>query len=120
MVECAVKPDVYDVVLANGDKLDGTPTGNEGREDFPTSDDTLLNRANVDFVNQVNEGAMRTLKITTKVFDVDGRTPLHYPEDETLFNFRLYLGSENENGDELPPANMYAYCVKDADDYYCK
>ena len=120
VVECGVKPSVYDRVSANGDILSGTPAGDPGRYDYRTGPDTLENRPQVDYVNHVREGAMRTLNITKKLYDVDGQTLLHYPDDPTLFSYRLYLGNESASPDNLPPANLYHYYVKDAAGRYCR
>ena len=120
VVECAVKPDVYDRVQANGSALEGTATGNAGRRDYRTPAASLESRASVDYVNHVRDGAMRTLSVTKKLYDADGETLLHYPDNPALFSFRLYLGSENEDEADLPLANMYDYCVRDAAGQYCR
>ena len=118
VTECCVNPDVYDHVYANGTELTGTQHG--GREDYSIPEETLQNRAKVDFVNHVTEGAMRTLSIGKKLYDADGETVLTYPEDDTLFSFRLYLGNENADPANLPGANLYSYYVKDPDGSYCR
>ena len=122
VVECGVNPDIYDKVLANGDLLTGSPTenrmGGTARMDFATAAETLQNRNSVDYENHVKDGAMRTLNITKKLYSEDGTTLLSYPDNDTLFTFRLYLGSEN--AEELPLANMYAYCVRDKNGEYCR
>ena len=124
VTECGVNPDLYDRVSVNGTELMGETTGNlvhgTARKDYTTPEDSLENRAETEFDNHVQEGAMRTLRITKKLFDVDGTTPLHYPDSETEFTFRLYLGNEDADPSNLPYANMYSYCVKDADGYYCR
>ena len=124
VVECGVNPDVYDEVKANGEVLSGTDTvnmvQNTARQDYETSAETLENRPKLDFDNHVAEGAMRTMEITKRLYDSDGITPLHYPDNPTLFKFRLYLGDENTDDDNLPAANMYPYCVKDPDGNYCR
>ncbi len=124
VVECGVNPDIYDHVKANDNELTGTTTvntvGGTARKDFATGWDTLTDRQKVDYDNHVKEGAMRTLSIKKRLYDVDGETELHYPENETVFKFRLYLGDENADADELPLANMYSYYVKNAQNEYCR
>lgn len=120
IVECGVKPAVYDRVTVNDEEIHGTTTQNPGREDFATSKATLEERPEVDYDNHVSDGAMRTLSFDKVLYDSDGGTQLHYPDDESLFNFRIYLGSENADPDDLPLANMYDYHVKDANGNYCR
>ena len=120
VTECGVNPFVYEHVYENNTELAGIPSGNPSRNDYSTAEDTLQHRPQVDFDNHVREGAMRTLQITKKLYDVDGQTLLHYPENTTVFSYRLYLGSENEDADDLPPANLYRYYVKDGDGNYCR
>lgn len=124
VVECGVNPDIYDAVRANDTLLTGRKTQNlvndTARQDFETKADTLENRTKVEYDNHVWEGAMRTLKITKKLYYVDGKTLLHYPENETEFNFRLYLGGENANPDDLPLASLYDYCIRDGSGNYCR
>ena len=122
IVECGVNPSVYDRVTVNEEEtpLVGKSTGNPGRYDYATAADSMENRPEVDFDNHVKEGAMRTLSINKWLYDVDGTKRLHYPEDPTLFTFRLYLGSENEDAADLPLADMYDYHVKDPDGNYCR
>ena len=119
VVECGVNPGVYDEVKANGVKLAGEPSGNEGRADYATAKDTLVNRSEVEYDNHVREGAMRTLAITKRLYAENGMDVLHYPANPTAFNFRLYLGSENASADNLPLADMYEYHVKNAQKEYC-
>ena len=120
VVECGVNPDVYNVVKANETQLSGTETGNQGRKDYKVLPDTLENRPKIDFDNHVKQGAMRTLEIVKKLYDVDGNTVLYYPANKTLFSFRLYLGTENDSPDNLPYANLYSYYIKDRNGHYCR
>ena len=126
IVECAVNPSVYDAVKANGTRLKGADTGDSARKDFAVSWDTVENRSTVDYDNHVAEGAMRTLSLTKKLYDVDGKTLLHCDDadpklvDKTAFSFRLYLGNENADPQDLPLADMYTYYVRDAGGCYCK
>ena len=128
VVECGVNPSIYEEVTANGTTVNDTTNdittqnmvGNTARHDYKTAADTLENRSQVDYVNHVAEGAMRELNITKRLYDSDGVTPLHYPENDTTFSFRLYLGNESADDEDLPLANLYSYYVKDGDGYYCK
>jgi fibro-slime domain-containing protein len=118
--ECGIDPNVYDKVSANGTQLTGTPTGNGSRKDYAVEAATMLERQKVDFDNHVRPGAMRTLSITKKLYDSDGITLLHYPDDDTMFTFRLYLGNESADPNSLPLANNYSYYIKDAQGNYCR
>lgn len=123
VVECGVNPDIYKPVKANDAPLTGKETENKingtPRQDFATEADTLENRTKVEYDNHVQEGAMRTLNITKKLYDVNGTDLLHYPDNDTLFSFRLYLGGENADSNNLPLASLYDYCIKDAEGNYC-
>ena len=105
--ECGIDPNVYDKVSANGTQLTGTPTGNGSRKDYAVEAATMLERQKVDFDNHVRPGAMRTLSITKKLYDSDGITLLHYPDDDTMFTFRLYLGNESADPNSLPLAIIH-------------
>ncbi|MBQ3460757.1 MAG: hypothetical protein IJH14_08825 [Solobacterium sp.] len=119
--ECYVDPTIYDVVKANNTVLTGTTSAaNPDRKDYAVAKDTMENRPQVDYDNHVKEGAMREVAITKKLYDVDGQTELKYPQNDTLFRFRLYLGTENADEDNLPLANLYPYFVKDSEGHYCK
>ena len=86
----------------------------------------MTNRDTVLFDNHVKEGAMRTLSITKQLYDSNGQDRLHYDaaegekEDKTLFSYRLYLGNAFTSEDDIPPANLYSYFVKNRDKYYCR
>ena len=123
VVECGINPDVYDKVTVNGVEVTGTPTnnhiGNTYRNDYPISLSTTHDRPRVFYVNHVCENAVRTLSITKKLRDINSNEVV-YPDDTTPFSFRLYLGNQNTSVDNIPYANMYPYCVKDLDGYYCR
>ena len=125
IVECGVNTDAYDRVRANEDTLTGTPTAKQNRKNYETAEATVEERPQVDFDNHVAEGAMRTLSIKKKLYDVNGTDLLHYDaeeekEDKTVFNFRLFLGNEFTSEDDIPPANLYPYYVKNRADQYCR
>ena len=118
IVECGVNTGAYDKVTANGVELTGIGDGD--RKDFQTMPDSMENRPQVDYDNHVRDGAMRSMSIAKKLYDVNGQTVLQYPDDPTLFTFRLYLGNEFTDADNLPPANLYPYYVKDFNGNYCR
>ncbi len=130
VVECGVNPDIYDAVTVNGDEATESPTSNTvsgtARCDYSIKPDTLEQRSKVEYDNHVREGAMRSLSITKRLYDVDGQTLLHYEDedpklvDQTTFSFRLHLGDENADPNNLPLAYMYEYHVRDAEGNYCK
>ena len=118
IVECGVNTDVYDHVYGNGTELAGQGTG--VRKDFAVAPDTMKERPRVEYDNHVAEGVMRSMTITKWLYDADGETRLHYPDNETQFSFRLYLGNEFASPDALPGANLYPYYVKDNENHYCR
>ena len=124
VVECGINPDVYDTVTVNGSTVAGTATdnlvGDTARRDYQSTAATTDERSKVDYVYHVAEGAVRTLNIKKALYDVDGTTRLHYPDNSTLFTFRLYLGNESADANALPLANLYIYYVKDPSGNYCK
>ena len=123
IVECGLNTEVYDSVSVNGIEISGNLSVNadgervEGRKDYEIPFETTDNRARVSYVNHVNPEALRTLTITKKLYREDGSTELGYTEDNTSFNFRLYLAAEF---DELTAANMHTYHVLDPDGNYCR
>ena len=131
VAECGVNKQIYDEVFVNGEKLNGQQKDHVQKHiwDYHTTADTLNNRPNVDYTNHVKEGAMRALEITKRLYDVDGHTLLHYDlkngetesqQNLTTFDFRLYLGDENADPDQLPAARNHSYYVKNRDGYYCR
>ncbi len=128
IVECGINPAVYVQVKANGVILEGAGSG--ARKDFATSPASTADRPTVEYDNHVNQGAMRTLNISKSLYSTDGSTQLHYDateaekdnnqEDRTLFEYRLYLGGENVDPNNLPGAMLYPYYVKNRDEYYCR
>lgn len=115
IIECGVNSQVYDEVRVNDTLIEGKATGDTNRKDYETSAAQIAERQRVVFDNHVNAAAKRTLTITKKLFDIDNK-PVE--DDPTGFNFRLYLGGENDT--ELAPAALQDYCVKDPDGNYCK
>ena len=87
--------------------------------DFPTSDASPDDRQTVTFDNHVRKGAMRTLSFTKTLYDVEGKK-IDSDPNNPVFDFRLSLGSENDNDSELTLANMQTYYVKDKKGNYCR
>ena len=114
IVECGVGENIYDSVSVNGVQLTGTESANGGRMDYPIDPATVDERSRVIYDNHVSPDALRELSITKKLYDADGETIVN--DDPTGFNFRLYLAGE---GNEMAPANMYPYLVKNGNDEYC-
>ncbi len=116
IVECGLNTQVYDRVSVNEEEVTGQASADTNRKDYSTAYDTMENRRHVSFDNHVNENAIRTLTISKKLFEPDGTTPVE--DDDAGFNFRLSLGSEND--DELRRASLQEYCVRDAEGNYCR
>ena len=142
VIECGVNTDIYDAVtvyeaaIGDGALVTGTYVDEDGavhtgtypgtsRSDYRIGAATIEARPQVIYDNHVREGAMRTLSITKRLYAEDGETLLHYTDDDpalvddSVFTFRLYLGSENADADALPLANMFKYCVRDRYGEYC-
>ena len=123
VTECGVGTDVYRQVAVNGQVLQGTTVqgtaaGSHGnKQDFRTEFASAGDRAKVTFVNTVDPAALRTLTVTKKLYREDGKTAISPAEDRSVFNFRLYFGTEFDP--ELSPADMHTYHVKDEDGNYC-
>ncbi len=118
IVECGVNTEIFEQVSVNGRTISGSVIeGSTGRMDFSTGYAATDARSKVAFVNKVDPDALRTLKITKKLYREDGVTPISYSDDATTFTFRLYFGTEFEQ--ELSAANMYTYHVTDPSGVYC-
>lgn len=124
VLECGVNTGVYEKVSANDieiqqtDPEKGTIVNDHGNhKDYGLSHKPTNERASVMFDNTVNPNALRTLTFDKKLFEPDGETSIPGTEDNTLFKFRLYLGTEYDNTPAL--ANMHSYHVKDPDGNYC-
>lgn len=124
IVECGVDPYLFSDISANEVSLTGTVPGNapEGfdRKDYAVEPAAAKDRTSVEFVNTVNPEALRTLTFTKYLWDETGIGGGRLTDDPTKFNFRLYLATEHETDNELTPANMYTYHVKDPAGRYCK
>lgn len=114
--ECGINNDIYDVVQINGEVAQSTVNGN--RSDYETTTASVESRPRVEYDNHVNQNALRNLFITKRLFAEDGVTPLTKTQDDTVFNFRVYVGTENDATPTL--ANMVDYHVLDEQGNYCK
>ena len=148
IVECGVDTAVYDHVYVNGEKLeneifgkpynntDGRDSGSESetlpsqtttydgttRSDFGITYDSTKNRPRVEYINEVPPEVMRTVSLKKVLYDTEGM-PLNNEQAaqiKDVFTFRLYLGNEFADQENLLPANMYTYYVKAPDGNYCK
>ncbi|MBQ9031749.1 MAG: hypothetical protein IJ106_09910 [Parasporobacterium sp.] len=122
IIECGVNTEVYSSVYVNGSEIEGTPivdTSQEehpGRKDYGIDPATTADRPRVNYVNQVDPEALRTLTIKKELYDESGENKITDPS--ATFNFRLYFGTESDS--ELALANMYTYHVKDPAGNYCR
>ncbi len=118
IVECGVNTEVYRSVAVNGTELTGEPADESGkRADYGIEYDTTDRRPKVNYENEVEPDALRTLTIQKRLYREDGVTEIGYDENQTEFAFRLELGTEYS---DLEAANMHTYYVKDPDGYYCR
>lgn len=115
IVECGVNTDVYSSVSVNGTEIEGTQAASGNRKDYGIEYETTDNRAKVNYSNEVNPDALRTMTITKFLFDETGETAIE--NSKTEFTFRLYMATEF---DDLELADMHSYHVKDPDGYYCR
>ena len=134
IVECGVNTQVYDHVFVNGTDITGdgmlynnTDTGTQAGQgetclDFGIGYDTTENRPRVEYTNQMAPGVMNTLSFRKQVYGTDDQllTDEEAAAIEETFTFRLYLGNEYTDENNIPPANMYSYLVKDPDGHYCR
>ncbi|MCR5264356.1 MAG: fibro-slime domain-containing protein, partial [Clostridiales bacterium] len=133
IIECGVNTEVYqniyvnnESITANGQLYNNTDTGSDpvgsSRRDFGVGYATSKERPRAEYNNEVAPGVMRTLEIKKDVYGTDGQ-PLTDEERAALtagFTFRLYLGNEFADVNDLPLADMYSYYVKDPDGNYCR
>ena len=131
IIECGVDTEVYEQVSVNGEELTGTrynntDSGSEGemtsRQDFGTNYETTGSRPRAEYSNKVAPGVMRTLSFEKVVYDTQGKEIKNKDLEKVTgkFSFRLYLGNEFADQNNLSPANMYSYYVKDPKGYYCR
>ena len=127
IVECAVNTDNYDLVTVNGDEAEAKAISGSIK-DLLSNASMVKEMPSINFDNRVSEGNIRTLSVTKKLYDENGKgqaNELKYnnptnktKEDRTTFNFRLYLS--NGTSDELKLANICRYYVTDPNGMLCK
>ena len=148
LVECGVDTAVYTHVYINGDNsqneifgkaynntdgwdpeggpetLPAQTTTYEGsaRSDFGITYYTTEGRPRVEYTNEVPPEVMRTLSFEKVLYDTNGQrlSDVDAAKVKAAFNFRLYLGNEFAEQENLLPADMYTYYVKGPDHTYCK
>lgn len=116
IVECGMDENVYDEVKVNGDPVAGEDAGTD-RSDYNCGTATVRNRPAVTYDNHVSSNAIRDLTFTKKLYDENGDEDHN---DTTTFDFRLYLGAESTDLEDLQYANMHRYCVISPSGKYCK
>ena len=116
IVECGINTDVYSDVAVNGTSIEGTPIlGHDNRENYGIPYAASKDRSRVIYRNTVDPTALRNLTIEKILYDETGTLELH--NDAAIFSFRVYLGTEFEDG--LSAANMVNYHVKNQSGEYC-
>ena len=109
--ECYLDTSIYEAVTVNGSEIHGTDVydANEvlvaDRQDFSSEYDAVLDQPRITFTNHVYAQATGILTITKRLYDESGAVQItHANSNNAIFTFRLYLGTENDNDDELPLA----------------
>ncbi|MBR5974868.1 MAG: hypothetical protein IK020_06760 [Clostridiales bacterium] len=127
--ECGVDPAIYSSVKVNGKTTDVTKIehrGTTGLNDYTIPQMPVKQRTKVTFTNVVRADATQTLSFTKWLYD---ETQLNLlPNDQTTFDFRLYLDLKNEvstlNYETMSNpkylAYMQEYNVRDENGNYCK
>ena len=115
IVECGLDNNVYDTVTVNGDPVAGTSAGTD-RKDYNCGAAKVRDRPAVTYDNHVDNDAVRDLLFTKKLYNADD-AEIH--DDTTTFDFRLYLGAESADLDDLSYANMHRYRVISPSGKYC-
>ena len=122
--ECGVNTGengVYSKVVFNEAELNKeqeTQSGS-GRYDYVTDTSEVKNRPVANFENYIDPENFRKLRFTKDVVDKNGN-PVN--NDTGVFDYRLYLGSENDNRLERDKhaANTVPYYVLDENGNYCE
>ena len=116
IVECGVNMNIFESVKANAELLsDSTDTG---RNDYETSADTVTDRPEVAFENEVDPDSLRTLKITKNLQDEEGNVLTGYEPDSTTFDFRVSMSAQDSA--ILTPVRNKDYFVRDTENNYCR
>ena len=125
IVECAVNTENYDEVHVN-DNAASTTVVSGSIKDLCSKAAQVSEQPTITFDNTVSRGNIRTLNITKKLYDENGKgedNELFYKSndpdkiDKTRFDIRLYLSNGTSN--ELKLADMVRYYVLDPDRHLC-
>jgi len=122
IVECGVNTDVFQKVSVNETEITGTSGAGyaDNRKDFGIDFDSTNDRAKVNYDNEVNPNALRSLTVQKQLYREDGERRIPYSEDpKATFDFTLYLAAEYDENPDESTANMQTYYVKDPDGNYC-
>lgn len=118
IIECAIDTTLFDKVTANGMVTDFDASHETGRQDVDIDYMEPSHRNRVTFENHARPGKVGSLRFTKYLWDETGNNAIH--NDNATFNFRLYIGSENDTFDSLPLANLLPYHVLNEDGEYCR
>ena len=125
IVECAVNTNIYGSATINDREAEAYEVQG-ALKNLSTGYEQVALRPSVDFVNNVNEGNIRTLSITKKLYNENGKdegNELSYEsenaskQDKTTFNFRLYLSNGTDSAVKL--ADLCRYYICDPDGHLC-
>lgn len=118
IIECSIDTTLFDKVIANGMLTDFDASHATGRENVEIGYMAPSHRNRVTFENHARPGKVGSLRFTKYLWDETGNNAIH--NDNTTFNFRLYIGSENDTFDSLPLANLHPYHVLNEAGEYCR
>ncbi len=126
IIECAVDKDIYNVTATGEGGLDDNDLNDEpgitvssgSIHDLITRQSMVNQQPTIAFNNEVKQGNIRSLNITKKLYaDKNKTTELTAEQDDTTFNYRLYLS--NSTSGELELANLVKYYVLDSNYHLC-
>ncbi len=116
VVECGINDEVYDEVKINGVTATGDSITGSGRSSYDSGWISVAQRPSIVFENHVDPASLRTISIEKTLLDEQGHT-LTASQDQSVFNYRLYLS--NGTDDTLELANMTKYYVTDSSGNLC-
>ena len=117
IVECGVDDNVYESVAVNNVDITGVEHVGTSRKDFGIDYAGVNERQFVGYKNKVRDGVIGSVLLQKHLYKEDGITSLSHAEDNTMFNFRLYLSSEYD--DVMIPADMHPYYMLNENGEYC-
>lgn len=134
IMECGLNGEVYETVECNGDPDNTQGTDIYGGKNFKIVEASVHDRPNVQLTNKVDPNAVKTLTIKKKLV---GRNGIIINDDQTTFNFRLFLeqtvaktiDTTDEHGNpsqetvetrELKAAYIHKYYVVSRNGFLCK